>query len=307
MELTQVRYFIALCRALNFTRAAEACNVTQPALTRAIQRLEDELGGPLLYRERNLTQLTELGRTMRPYLEAMLEAAEAARQAARASAGMEVASIRIGLGPAIAAAHVAPAVRGLVRLYPEIAVHFEEAGTAALAEAMLSDALDCALLPDGPGLPERLNRWQIATETCAVVLPADHPLAARETLTADDLAGETLLFGERCGGFAHRLRALSAARFGERPCGGSWVQMLDLVRAGLGLALLPDGLAPGGGLIGRRLVEPQLERGILLAIVAGRPRNAAVGNLVKLCRARAPGQSAATASSSASSGGSSAA
>ena len=116
MELTQVRYFIALCRTLNFTRAAEACNVTQPALTRAIQRLEDELGGPLLYRERNLTQLTELGGAMRPHLEAMLEAAEAARQAARASAGMEVASIRIGLGPAIAAAHVAPRVRGLVRL-----------------------------------------------------------------------------------------------------------------------------------------------------------------------------------------------
>jgi len=62
MELHQVRYYVALCKALNFTRAAEACNVTQPALTRAIQRLEEELGGPLFQRERNLTQLTELGR-----------------------------------------------------------------------------------------------------------------------------------------------------------------------------------------------------------------------------------------------------
>ncbi len=288
MELNQVRYFIALCRALNFTRAAEACNVTQPALTRAIQRLEDELGGPLLYRERNLTQLTELGRAMRPHLEAMLEAADAARQAARARAGMEAVSIRIGLGPAIAAAHVAPAVRALVRLYPEIAVHFEEAGTAALAEAMLSDALDCALLPDGPALPERLNRWKVAEEGCMVVLPADHALAGRGELTADDLAGETLLFGERCGGFAHRLRAGCEGRFAERPCGGSWVQMLDLVRVGLGLALLPEGLALGGGLVGRKLVEPPLDRTILLAMVAGRPRSAAVANLVKLCRARAP-------------------
>ena len=50
MDLTQIRYFLALARTLNFTRAAEACNVTQPALTRSIQRLEEELGGPLLLR-----------------------------------------------------------------------------------------------------------------------------------------------------------------------------------------------------------------------------------------------------------------
>ena len=290
MELTQVRYFVTLCRLLNFTRAAEACNVTQPALTRAIQRLEDELGGALLYRERNLTQLTELGRAMRPHLEAMLEAAEAARQAARARAGPDVASpLRIGLGPAISAAHVTRAVRGLVRLYPEISVYFEEAGPAVLAEAMLADMLDCALLPGDSALPERLNRWKVAEERCQVVLPGDHPLALRDGLTAADLAGETLLFGERCGGFAHRLRGLCGGRFIERPCGGSWVQMLDLVRAGLGLALLPDGLALGADLAGRPLTEPSLQRAILLTLVAGRPHRAVVANLVKLCRAGAPG------------------
>jgi len=53
MELTQVHYFLTLCRTLNFTRAAEQCNVTQPAFTRSIQKLEGEFGGPLLFRERN--------------------------------------------------------------------------------------------------------------------------------------------------------------------------------------------------------------------------------------------------------------
>jgi len=288
MELTQVRYFVALCRTLNFTRAAEACNVSQPALTRAMQRLEDELGGPLLYRERNLTQLTELGRAMRPHLEAMLQAAEAARQAARARVGLEAASLRIGLGPAIAAAYVTDAIRGLTRLYPGLSVHFEEAGTATLAEAMLSDMLDCALLPDEPGLPERLNRWKIAEEGCVAVLPTDHPLTARAHLTAAELEGETLLVGERCGGFAHRLRESCGERFTQRLCGGSWVQMLDLVRAGLGLALLPDGVSVGGALAVRPLVEPRFRRTLLLTIVAGRPHSAAIANLVKLCRAREP-------------------
>ena len=55
MDLTQIRYFLALAQTLNFTRAAEACHVIQPALTKSIQRLEEELGGPLLLRERALT------------------------------------------------------------------------------------------------------------------------------------------------------------------------------------------------------------------------------------------------------------
>ncbi len=69
MDPTQIHYFLALARTLNFTRAAEACNVTQHALTKSIQRLEEELGGPSLLRERALTQLTPLGRAMLPLLE----------------------------------------------------------------------------------------------------------------------------------------------------------------------------------------------------------------------------------------------
>ena len=65
MEMHQIRYFLAVAETLNFTRAAEKCNVTQPALTRAIQKLEEELGGLLLRRERSLTHLSDLGRSGR--------------------------------------------------------------------------------------------------------------------------------------------------------------------------------------------------------------------------------------------------
>src|SRR5690348_1026907 len=115
MELHQVRYYVALCQTLNFTRAAEACNVTQPALTRAIQKLEDELGGQLLQRERNLTQLTELGRLMQPLLQQTLSAAESAREHASRFRKNEVASLRIGLGPSISARVVTAAVAELTR------------------------------------------------------------------------------------------------------------------------------------------------------------------------------------------------
>lgn len=66
MELHQVRYFLALANTPNFTLAAEMCNVTQPAPTKGVQKLEHELGGALLYRERQLTHLTELGKAVLP-------------------------------------------------------------------------------------------------------------------------------------------------------------------------------------------------------------------------------------------------
>src|SRR5207247_7530468 len=72
VQLYQIRYFLALCETLNFARAAEQCNVSQPSLTRAVQKLEHELGGLLILRERRLTHLTELGELVRPMLKEVL-------------------------------------------------------------------------------------------------------------------------------------------------------------------------------------------------------------------------------------------
>ena len=83
MEMHQVRYFLAVSETLNFTRAAERCNVSQPALTRAVKKLEEELGGPLFRRERNLSHLTELGRMMKPHLEQSLAGTIAAMATAQ--------------------------------------------------------------------------------------------------------------------------------------------------------------------------------------------------------------------------------
>jgi LysR family transcriptional regulator, hydrogen peroxide-inducible genes activator len=68
MEMRQIRYFLALCEELNFTRAARRCGVTQPALANAIRALERELGAPLFYRRPKI-EITELGRALRPYFQ----------------------------------------------------------------------------------------------------------------------------------------------------------------------------------------------------------------------------------------------
>jgi DNA-binding transcriptional LysR family regulator len=82
MEMHQVRYFLTLCKELNFTRAAEKCNVAQPALTRAIKLLEGEFGGLLFHRERARTHLSELGAAVRPYLEEVARQSQQAKKLA---------------------------------------------------------------------------------------------------------------------------------------------------------------------------------------------------------------------------------
>ena len=285
MELTQVRYFVALSRLLNFTRAAEACNVSQPALTRAIQRLEDELGGPLVYRERNLTQLTELGRAMLPHLDAMLAAADNAAALAEARRRQPMASLKIGLGPGVGASAIAGAVREIATLMPDLLVRFEEAAAAMLVESMLSDMLDCAVLPADCALPERFNHWKLYEEGAVAVMPPQHRLANAASVTAADLNGEVLLHGERCGGFAQALYAACDGAFRLRRCDGGTGHMLDLVAAGLGIALLSERMAVPSPLVTCRLAEPPLSREVRLAAIAGRPQGPAVAGFIKLCRA----------------------
>ena len=88
METNQVRYFLALCEEKNFTRAAKRCGVSQPSVSNAIKRLEEELGGDLFHRTKNGAKLSPLGVAIRPYLDQINECAEGVRrEAAYISAG----------------------------------------------------------------------------------------------------------------------------------------------------------------------------------------------------------------------------
>ena len=110
MELYQIRYFVALCEALNFARAAEQCGVSSPSLTRAVQKLEHELGGPLIRRERRLTHLTDLGRLVRPMLEEVLAHAESTKTAAHRFLDVEEKPLRLGIMPSVGPCRLAPFV-----------------------------------------------------------------------------------------------------------------------------------------------------------------------------------------------------
>src|SRR6201988_4343867 len=96
MEMHQIRYFLAVAEDLNFTRAAERCNVAQPSLTRAIKLLEEELGGLLFHRERTRTHLSELGRMVLPFLTDAYNQAQAVKQQAREFIKLKRTVLKLG-------------------------------------------------------------------------------------------------------------------------------------------------------------------------------------------------------------------
>src|SRR5262245_7173355 len=132
MEMSQVRYFLAVADELNFTRAAEKCHVAQPSLTRAIKLLEGELGGPLFYRERANTHLSELGRMVLPHLQQVYDESPAAKQLAQNAVKLKRVSLKLGVMCTIAPTHLTELIGSIQSRYPGIELEVTDASAVEL-------------------------------------------------------------------------------------------------------------------------------------------------------------------------------
>src|SRR5262245_688978 len=126
MELHQIQYFVALARCLNFTRAAKRCGVTQPAFTKAIRKLEEELGGELICRERHLSHLTDLGRHVLLPLERCAAAAEKAGEVAAKMRRQMMFSVRIALSTSVSATLIAAPLRETAKSFEGLEIELLE-------------------------------------------------------------------------------------------------------------------------------------------------------------------------------------
>lgn len=298
MDLIQIRYFLTLARTLNFTRAAEVCNVTQPALTKSIQRLEDELGGPLLLRERSLTQLTELGRVMLPLLEQTYAAAERAKEHATNMRKQSTASpLRVGFAPDVATEPFLSLFAEVAARLPGLELTLLEGTVGDLVDGMLRGILDVALVSDEDGLVERLNRWTLFRDPVVVVLQPGDALAALDAVPFSALAGRSVI-GRATASKTSALGAVSdngrtvapTSKHGNtlplpRHRAASAEHAMHLVRAGLGVALSTARAALDPMLL-RKPFNPAIEHDVLLVAVAGRPYARAADGFIKLARAR---------------------
>jgi LysR family hydrogen peroxide-inducible transcriptional activator len=284
MEMHQVRYFLALCEELNFTRAAERCHVAQPSLTRAIKQLEEELGGALFHRERANTHLSELGRTLKPYLEQVYRRAEEAKREAHEFLRLQKTPLRLGLMCTIAPTYLLDLVAAVHMRHPGIELQIIDAAATQLQEALIGGRIDVAIYAL-PSLEtdERLHRLALYREQFKIVLDPRHRLAAQAAVRVADLGGERYLCRVNC-----EMGPAADAIFDAQGIAGPTVYqserddwILAMTAAGLGYAFMPALSVDHPGVTALPLVEPEIWREIALVTVRGRPHSPGVGALVQ--------------------------
>ena len=242
MEMHQVRYFLAVADTLNFTRAAEQCHVSQPALTRAIQQLEEELGGLLLRRERKLTHLTDFGRLIEPHLRQLPADAEAAKSTAKKFLSLEEAQIRLGVMCTIGPARFMGFLAAFRAANPGCELTLVEGVPGGLSQMLLAGELDLAVMAQPEPFNERLDVLPLYRERFGIAFPAGHRLEQQNRIRITDVAEETYLRRINCeyrDYLAERLRECGiAVRVGFQSEREDWIQMM--VAAGFGVCFLPE-------------------------------------------------------------------
>jgi DNA-binding transcriptional LysR family regulator len=287
MEMQQVRYFLALSRVLNFTRAAEQCNITQPALTRQIQQLEAELGGPLFHRERANTHLTELGRIMLPYLETIQAQTEQVKAQAQALQRLEGATLQIGAMCTVGPAILSDLIVKFRIANPEVDLVVCDKSLEELLACLAEGRLDLALLSSPDPLDERFHGLDLFRERFIVALGPGHHLAQKNIVRCADLHEQAYVNRAECEYFDFISQEFRKIGVQTRKVFSSerddWVQ--GMIKAGLGFGLFPEFCLTDPALVMRRLVEPEFVRLVTLATVRGRPHSPAVGAFVRQTRA----------------------
>ncbi len=285
MEIAQVRYFLTLCRELNFTRAAELCHVSQPALTKAIKNLEEEFGGELFRRERGNTHLTDLGRLVRPHLEQVTAASDTAREEALSFRKVRKAPLRLGVMCTISPPVMVGFLRAVRERIPTVDLAISEHPGPALIETMLKGELDVALV-GMPRLPARLDAIPLYTERYGVAFAKGHRFELLNAIPVRELANENYVERVLCEYQDH----WDALKLGwdvdvnvrYRSEREDWVQAL--LSAGMGCAIVPEFMPRLSNVALRLLADPGVERTISLVTVAGRRQAPAVKAVVDLAR-----------------------
>ncbi len=283
MEMHQIRYFLAVTELLNFTRAAEKCNVSQPALTRAIQTLEEELGGPLFHRERQNTHLTELGRMLQPYLTQVLAQSEAAKARARGFATLKAAPLHIGVMCTIAPTRLVDLFAGFRERNPGIDIFMRDAKAQVLHEWLAGGELDIALYGTPGGIDEAFHALPLFDEPLLIGFAPGHRFAKQNAVRLRDLDGERYLSRANCEFGPHVAKIAAeqgvAPNIVYRSDRDDWIQAM--ARAGLGAMSIAESAVTLEGVETRPLVEPEMRRTVNLVTVRGRPQSPAVGAFVR--------------------------
>lgn len=247
MTLTELRYIVALAQERHFGRAAETCHVTQPTLSVAIKKLEEELDLKLFERSANEVSVTPLGEEIVREAQVVLERAAHIREIARRGKDPLAGALRLGVIYTIGPYLLPDLMRAITQRTPQMPLLLQENFTVRLLEQLRSGEIDCAILAE-PFPDTGLAVAPLYDEPFWAALPRTHALAQKAHITSDDLRRETmLLLGtghcfrdhvlEVCPEFA---RYSSNAEGLRRSFEGSSLETIKhMVAAGMGVTLVP--------------------------------------------------------------------
>jgi len=252
MTLTELRYIVAVAREKHFGRAAEACFVSQPTLSVAIKKLEEELDVKLFERGANEVSVTHLGEAIVRQAQIVIEQAAAIKEIAQRGKDPLAGPLKLGIIYTIGPYLLPDLVRHAIEMSPQMPLMLQEQFTVKLLEMLRTGELDCAILAE-PFPDSGLAIAPLYDEPFVIAVPKTHPLAKRKAVSAEELKQETmLLLGT---GHCFRDHVLEVcpeyARFASDAEGirksfeGSSLETIKyMVASGMGVTVVPQLIVP---------------------------------------------------------------
>ena len=294
MELYQIRYFLALAETLNFTRASERSFVSQPALTKAIQRLEEAMGGRLFHRTKNSVQLTDLGRAMLPNFRQIFDTANQTREQARRLMREQKETVKVGVMCSIDFDLVLPGFVACQDGPQALELSFREGNLEALTDALDRGDIDLGIMCSPSEFPRRFKQFPLFREGYVVAIGEDHRFNGRQGVQMAELDRERYCERTYCefSNYIERLldeRGVTLEVVQQSPR-EDWIQAL--VRSNFGIAFMPESIADVARLSHVHTFDCPIEREVNVLVQAERPITAAqqcvIDSLVAHDWARSP-------------------
>ncbi|MDH4478815.1 MAG: LysR substrate-binding domain-containing protein [Rhodoferax sp.] len=247
MTLTELKYIVAVARERHFGKAADACFVSQPTLSVAVKKLEEELDVKLFERSANEVSVTALGEEIVRQAQSVLEQAANIKDIAKRGKDPLAGALKLGVIYTIAPYLLPDLVRQVIHRTPQMPLMLQENFTVKLLEMLRTGEIDCAILAE-PFPDAGLALAPLYDEPFFAAVPRNHPLAQKDSVSADELKNETmLLLGN---GHCFRDHVLEVcpefARFSSNAEGirksfeGSSLETIKhMVAAGMGITLVP--------------------------------------------------------------------
>lgn len=295
MDLRQMEYVLALADEQSFTRAASLCGVSQSGLSASIRALEDELGTDLFARTTRKVEPTDAGLALLPHARELLSQARAGRDAVVRATRTLSGQLRVGAEQCLGGIDVPELLERFHNRYPQVTLHFTQAGSYDLLDLVRTGGLDAAFVATSTHLGS-VTRLEIARKPMVLLCQAAHPLARRSRVQWPDLDGLDFVdFHESWAvrGINDDLARGYGIHRSVRCTVNDIHTLLDLVHRGLGVAIVPQNIAAKPQAAGLTVLPlpPQSPEWVVSVVTAANgSASAAALHLVELV----PGSAACT-------------